>query len=124
MPIYEYECAKCGKRFEYQQSMSEPPKKKCEKCGGKLERLISQTAFHLKGGGWYKDLYSKKPGGASTDDSPGDRADSKPDPKSEPKSGEAAKKGEEAPAKTEVKPAKTETKDVAKPKKAASKRSD
>jgi putative FmdB family regulatory protein len=66
MPIYEYECTKCERRFEYMQSMSEAPKRKCEKCGGKLERLISQSAFHLKGGGWYKDLYAKKPGGSSS----------------------------------------------------------
>jgi putative FmdB family regulatory protein len=58
MPTYEYQCHKCGKQFEYVQKISEPPKKKCEKCGGKLERLISGGAFILKGGGWYKDLYS------------------------------------------------------------------
>lgn len=40
------------------QRMSEDPKTECEKCGGKLERLISASAFHLKGGGWYRDLYA------------------------------------------------------------------
>jgi predicted nucleic acid-binding Zn ribbon protein len=45
------------------QSMSEPPKDTCEKCGGKLTRVISPSGFILKGGGWYKDLYSKPPGG-------------------------------------------------------------
>lgn len=58
MPIYEYRCADCGEHFEYQQRMSDDPKSECEACSGKLERLISATAFHLKGGGWYKDLYS------------------------------------------------------------------
>jgi putative FmdB family regulatory protein len=82
MPIYEYECAKCKRQFEYMQSMSEPSKKKCEKCGGKLERLISQSAFHLKGGGWYKDLYSKKPAGASSSEAKGETA-SKPEGKSD-----------------------------------------
>jgi predicted nucleic acid-binding Zn ribbon protein len=38
--------------------MSEAAKRECEKCKGALERLISRSAFHLKGGGWYKDLYS------------------------------------------------------------------
>jgi putative FmdB family regulatory protein len=63
MPTYEYECQKCGKHFEYFQSMSEPKKTVCEACGGALERLISPSGFILKGGGWYKDLYSssKKP---------------------------------------------------------------
>src|SRR5260370_36345634 len=68
MPIYEYECAKCRKRFDYLQGMKEPPKKKCEGCGGKLERLISPAGFILKRGGWYKDLYaSPRPGGSSSD---------------------------------------------------------
>lgn len=62
MPVYEYECKACGRDFEYQQRMSDPDKTTCEVCGGSLERLISRTAFALKGGGWYKDLYaSAKP---------------------------------------------------------------
>ena len=58
MPVYEYECKACHQAFEYQQRMSDPEKTVCEACGGALERLISRTAFQLKGGGWYKDLYS------------------------------------------------------------------
>jgi putative FmdB family regulatory protein len=62
MPVYEYECKACGRDFEYQQRMSDPDKTTCEACGGALDRLISRTAFSLKGGGWYKDLYaSPKP---------------------------------------------------------------
>lgn len=62
MPVYEYECKACHREFEYQQRMSDPEKTVCEACGGALERLISRTAFQLKGGGWYKDLYaSSKP---------------------------------------------------------------
>ena len=63
MPVYEYECKACGKQFEYQQRMSDPDKTLCEACGKEaLERIISRTAFALKGGGWYKDLYaSTKP---------------------------------------------------------------
>lgn len=65
MPVYEYKCSACGQEFEYQQRMSDPAKDLCEACGGKLERLISRTAFQLKGAGWYKDLYSSaKPGEA------------------------------------------------------------
>ncbi len=58
MPIYEYGCQACGKTFEYQQKISDAPKQICEECGGALEKLISQTSFTLKGGGWYSDLYS------------------------------------------------------------------
>ena len=58
MPIYEYGCKACHREFEYEQRMSDPEKTVCEACGGELERLISRTAFSLKGSGWYKDLYS------------------------------------------------------------------
>lgn len=58
MPIYEYECEACCKCFEEMQSITDKPLKKCRFCGGKVSRLISQTSFSLKGGGWYKDGYS------------------------------------------------------------------
>jgi putative FmdB family regulatory protein len=65
MPVYEYECKQCHREFEYQQRMSDPEKTVCESCGGELARIISRTAFQLKGSGWYKDLYgSAKPAGA------------------------------------------------------------
>ncbi len=66
MPIYEYECEKCGAVVEMMHGMSEKPATtKCAKCKGKLQRLISASAFHLKGGGWYKDLYSSSKPGSS-----------------------------------------------------------
>ena len=87
MPTYEYHCQKCGRQFEYVQKISEPPKKKCENCGGKLERLISGGAFILKGGGWYKDLYSSsKPSGSSTE--------TKSENKSEKTTSKSDKKGD------------------------------
>lgn len=59
MPIYEYKCKACDREFEYQQRMADPDRTDCEACGKpELERLISRTAFQLKGSGWYKDLYS------------------------------------------------------------------
>jgi putative FmdB family regulatory protein len=60
VPIYEYECARCEKRFEYMEKMGASGRKKCEACGGKLERLISAAGFHLKGTGWYKTDYASK----------------------------------------------------------------
>jgi putative FmdB family regulatory protein len=77
MPVYEYECKACGRDFEYQQRMSDPDKTTCEVCGGVLDRLISRTAFSLKGGGWYKDLYaSPKPEKADKADKATATADS------------------------------------------------
>ncbi len=59
MPIYEYECTKCGNELEIVHGISEKPKRKCPDCGGKLKRLISLNSFHLKGTGWYKTDYAK-----------------------------------------------------------------
>lgn len=58
MPMYEYSCSKCGNHMETIQKLSDPPLTKCPSCGGTIARLISPTAFVLKGGGWYKDGYS------------------------------------------------------------------
>lgn len=67
MPVYEYECSACGHRFEEWQKITDKPVKVCPECKArKVERLISQTSFQLKGGGWYGDLYSSSKGGASS----------------------------------------------------------
>ncbi len=59
MPIYEYRCTECGHEFEVLHKIGERRRRKCEKCSGKLEKLISRTSFHLKGGGWYDSGYTK-----------------------------------------------------------------
>jgi putative FmdB family regulatory protein len=60
MPIYEYECAKCGKTIEVIQKFSDKELKKHEKCGGSLTKLISASAFQFKGTGWYVTDYARK----------------------------------------------------------------
>lgn len=65
MPIYEYQCGKCGKHFEVMQKISEPPIAPCPKCGDTADRVISLTSFSLKGGGWYKDGYASSGGSSS-----------------------------------------------------------
>jgi putative FmdB family regulatory protein len=57
MPIYEYQCESCSRRFEVMQRMTEPLLATCEQCGGHVRRLISQTSFVLKGSGWYVTDY-------------------------------------------------------------------
>ena len=71
MPIYEYRCAACGARFEEFRKMSDPPLDECIECGvkGQVSKLVSATAFHLKGGGWYADHYGLKNGGSSSESS-------------------------------------------------------
>ena len=66
MPIYEYRCADCGHDFEALQKFSDDPITECPVCkAGNVKKRISATSFVLKGGGWYKDHYGLKSGGAS-----------------------------------------------------------
>ena len=63
MPIYEYECDKCGVTFEAIQAISAKPLKTCQGLGcndkdnGKVRRLVSASGFILKGSGWYTSEY-------------------------------------------------------------------
>ena len=66
MPIYEYRCEQCGHVVEILQKVGARPGRKCEKCSGRLKKLISRTSFHLKGGGWYNEGYTKSSGGKSS----------------------------------------------------------
>jgi len=68
MPLYEYECPKCHKHFEVTQKIKDEPKATCPACGSEARRLISQTTFSLKGGGWYKDGYASSAKAGSKSD--------------------------------------------------------
>jgi len=61
MPIYEYICEKCGSHLEILQKVGDARLKRCQKCRGKLEKIVSRTSFQLKGAGWYLTDYSKSP---------------------------------------------------------------
>ncbi|MBN9685470.1 MULTISPECIES: FmdB family zinc ribbon protein [unclassified Corallococcus] len=73
MPIYEYGCSACGKTIDVLQKMSDPTPPACTACGaqGTLSKQVSRSSFHLKGGGWYSDLYgsTKKDGGGGSSSS-------------------------------------------------------
>lgn len=60
MPLYEYQCKKCGHRFEKIQKFSDKPIKKCPECGGPVEQLLSPPAVQFKGSGWYVTDYARK----------------------------------------------------------------
>ncbi|MFH1665632.1 MAG: FmdB family zinc ribbon protein [Candidatus Omnitrophota bacterium] len=68
MPTYEYECVKCGDRFEYFQSMTDVSLKKCPACKGSVKRMISTgTGLIFKGGGFYQtDYKGSAPASGST----------------------------------------------------------
>src|ERR1700691_467718 len=97
MPLYEYECEKCGHRFEKIQKFSDKMVKKCPECGGKVEQMISAPAVQFKGSGWYVTDYGNKANThASSDSGGGDekkdgskKEDSKKEEK--PKTGSSAK---------------------------------
>ncbi len=108
MPLYEYECKKCGRRMEKIRKFSDPPLTKCESCGGKLEQLLSSPAIRFKGSGWYINDYAKK-SPAPTSDSSGDsssssdkkeKAEAKAETKSEGKSEAKESSKPSEPAKT------------------------
>lgn len=60
MPIYEYSCVKCGFKEDVLEKIDGPRVKVCPHCGADAftRPEVSPAAFHLKGGGWYKDGYS------------------------------------------------------------------
>jgi putative FmdB family regulatory protein len=60
MPIYEYQCTRCGNVEEAFQRFSDKPLTRCRQCSGKLHKLISNSTFHLKGSGWYVTDYANK----------------------------------------------------------------
>jgi len=105
MPIYEYECGKCGDRVEIMQKVSESPKRKCPTCGeAALKKLISAAAFHLKGTGWYVTDFRDK-------HKPKDKKDSE---KTESASSESSSSETKSDGKTESKKeSKKDTKDKA-----------
>ena len=66
MPLYEYQCEACGKRFEVIHKFSDPPVETCKVCGkGPVQRLMSSPAIQFKGSGWYITDYAKKGSGES-----------------------------------------------------------
>ena len=59
MPLYEYQCQKCGVRFEEIQKFSDPLLTEHDDCGGVLKKLLSAPAIQFKGTGWYVTDYAR-----------------------------------------------------------------
>jgi len=81
MPLYEYQCKKCGHRFEKIQKFSDKLVKKCPECGGPVEQTISAPAVQFKGSGWYVTDYAKKSHAPSSSESGKDSKETKKDEK-------------------------------------------
>ena len=71
MPIYEYQCEECSHELEALQKMSDDALTDCPSCGKSgLRKLVSASAFRLKGSGWYEtDFKSEKQKNLAKDDS-------------------------------------------------------
>ncbi len=90
MPIYEYQCQKCGGEIEALQKISDAPLTDCPECGApELKKKVSAAAFRLKGGGWYETDFktgSKKNLHAAAESAGSAAGDSKKDSKKDSKS--------------------------------------
>jgi putative FmdB family regulatory protein len=106
MPVYEYECLKCGAHFDEIQKFSDKPVKTHNGCGGRVKRVLSAPAFQFKGTGWYVTDYAHKQGGGDGKKDKGSeaKAESKiAGEKGDKKETASAKKDESKPASTSKK---------------------
>ena len=86
MPIYAYQCRRCGHEFEVLQKLSDAPLRKCRRCRGRLDKLVSQAAVIFKGSGFYTTDYARKSGNGNGRDGDGKHEPSSSKDKSESKS--------------------------------------
>ncbi|MDL2718982.1 MAG: zinc ribbon domain-containing protein [Acidobacteriota bacterium] len=92
MPLYEYQCAKCGKKSEFIQRFGDPHETKCPHCGGALKKLLSSPAVQFKGSGFYATDYAKS--GSRSEESKGEKSE-KSEEKKDSSKGEEGKSGGE-----------------------------
>lgn len=94
MPIYEYQCKKCGHRFERMQKMSDPHPTDCPDCKARksVEQLLSAPAVQFKGSGWYVTDYAKKSSASKTDTKTDVKADTGGEKKADTKTEKTSKK--------------------------------
>ncbi len=62
MPLYEYRCRECGRRFERLQKVTAEPIRECPYCSGPVDRLLGVPALQFKGSGWYVTDYGSRNG--------------------------------------------------------------
>jgi putative FmdB family regulatory protein len=115
MPIYEYECQKCGHYLEALQKFADKPLRECPECGKHaLKRLISAPMFRLSGSGWYETDFKsdqetkrnladrgEKEEAAKTESKDDSKADAKGETKSEVTKTEPKSDSKPEPKKTE-----------------------
>ena len=95
MPLYEYECNVCSRRFELIQKFSDPLASECPTCGGPVRKLFSSPAIQFKGSGWYVTDYARK---GQTDSQTAKDGSGEATPSSAPGSTDASKDSGSAPS--------------------------
>jgi putative FmdB family regulatory protein len=118
MPIYEYLCQLCGKKFEVLQKFSDEPIRTHEECGGTVDKLISTSALQFKGSGWYVNDYAKgatgKPGETKAEvKSDASKPDGNKSDSGKSEGGGESKSESKTETKSETKPAPSESKPAA-----------
>jgi putative FmdB family regulatory protein len=115
VPLYEYKCVKCGRRFEKIENLNGPHLKKCPNCAAKVERMLSAPAIQFKGSGWYVTDYANRSKSADKKDSDGSgenaKQSEKPSEKPSEKSETKTDKRSAAPADKKEKKKSSPTKD-------------
>jgi putative FmdB family regulatory protein len=97
MPLYEYQCDSCGRRFELIRKFSDPPLEVCPTCGGPVHKLVSSPAFQFKGSGWYITDYAKKDQPAQSKSEESKSKTTSQDKEKESKATDKSDKAESAP---------------------------
>jgi putative FmdB family regulatory protein len=121
MPLYEYQCSKCGEKIEVLQKFSDEPLKRHKGCRGALHKLVSAAGLQFKGSGWYVNDYAAKSSGNSegkSESNSDSKSESKTESKTESKSSESKSsesKSGSSESKSEPKTGAKETKTESKP---------
>ncbi len=92
MPLYEYQCEKCGLVHEVIQKFSDSPLQECPECTGPLQKLLSASAIQFKGSGWYVTDYADKGSSQRTKKSEGKDSGQSSSESTEAKSGKKSPK--------------------------------
>jgi len=116
MPIYAYQCAACGHRFDRLQKLSDPDPDACPACGaaGEVKRQLTAPAFRLAGSGWYETDF-KKDGDRKRNLVEGGEGAGKAENKPDAGDKAAEKKADAAKPATEAKPKAEDKKTATKP---------
>jgi putative FmdB family regulatory protein len=118
MPLYEYQCSKCGEKIEVLQKFSDAPLTRHKGCRGALHRLVSAPGLHFKGSGWYVNDYAAKGSGKSEGKSESNGESKSESKGSESKASESKSsetKSSESKSSSDSKAAAKETKTESKP---------